>query len=417
MTPRRVLVTGAAGFIGSHQCRRLVADGVEVVGLDDLSDGSLANLADVPEVRLIEADLRDEVAVLDAARGCDVVIHLGAKRSVPRSMEQPGVTTDVNVRGTLNVLLAARDDGALVVAASSSSVYGDQTEFPLHESMRLRPRSPYAASKVANEIYCEGLWASFRVPSVCLRYFNVYGPRQDPASEYAAVVPRFTMACLSGAPPVIHGDGEQSRDFTYIDDVTDANLRAASVSESAFGKAFNVGGGGDPVSVNRLLALIAAAVGVTPEPRVRATSSGGRSNNTGRRVRGAGRRSDTGPQWLSMKACDEPSPGSRRTHEGRSPGYGSCRLDHGRRAREPQAHGRGDGRFCRQGRDAATRGGALPRAGPRRPPRGRARERAPLVHYQRTRGGGRRQVAFICVGRPPDRPGRPQPRSRRGSGA
>ena len=266
MTPRRVLVTGAAGFIGSHQCRRLVADGVDVVGLDDLSDGTIENLADVPEVRLIEADLRDEGAVVAAARGCDVVIHLGAKRSVPRSMEQPGTTTDVNVRGTLNVLLAARESGAVVVAASSSSVYGDQTEFPLRESMRLRPRSPYAASKIANEIYCEGLWASFGIPAVCLRYFNVYGPRQDPESQYAAVVPRFTTACLSGDRPVIHGDGEQSRDFTYIDDVTDANLRAAAAPESAYGKAFNVGGGGAPVSVNRLLALIAADVGVTPDP-------------------------------------------------------------------------------------------------------------------------------------------------------
>jgi UDP-glucose 4-epimerase len=266
MTPRRVLVTGAAGFIGSHQCRRLVADSVEVVGFDDLSDGTLENLSDVPEVRLIEADLRDEAAVLDAARGCDVVIHLGAKRSVPRSMEEPGLTTDVNVRGTLNVLLAARESGAVVVAASSSSVYGDQTEFPLRESMRPQPRSPYAASKLADEVYAAGMWASFKIPTVCLRYFNVYGPRQDPASEYAAVVPRFAVACLTGARPVIHGDGEQSRDFTYIDDVTDANLRAAAAPESAYGEAFNVGGGGAPVSVNRLLALIAAEVGVTPDP-------------------------------------------------------------------------------------------------------------------------------------------------------
>jgi UDP-glucose 4-epimerase len=266
MTPHRILVTGAAGFIGSHQCRRLIAEGLEVVGLDDLSDGSLEHLADVPEVRFVEADLRDEAAVADAARGCDAVIHLGAKRSVPRSMEQPGLTTDVNVRGTLNVLLAAREADAAVVSASSSSVYGDQTEFPLRESMTPQPRSPYAASKLAAEIYCAGLWASYGVRAVSMRYFNVYGPGQDPASEYAAVVPRFTVACLTGAAPVIHGDGEQSRDFTYIDDVTRANLRAAAAPEPAYGRAFNVGGGGDPTSVNRLLALIAAETGASPQP-------------------------------------------------------------------------------------------------------------------------------------------------------
>jgi nucleoside-diphosphate-sugar epimerase len=266
MTSQRVLVTGAAGFIGSHQCRRLVAEGIQVVGLDDLSDGTLDNLADVSEVRFVQADLRDEAAVRAAAGGCDAVIHLGAKRSVPRSMEQPGLTTDVNVRGTLNVLLAAREAGATVVSASSSSVYGDQTTFPLHEDMTPRPRSPYAASKLAGEVYCAGLWAAFAIPTVAMRYFNVYGPGQDPASEYAAVVPRFAVACLTGARPVVHGDGEQSRDFTYIDDVTTANLQAARAPERAFGRAYNIGGGGEPTSVNELLAMIAAEAGATPDP-------------------------------------------------------------------------------------------------------------------------------------------------------
>lgn len=266
MTLQRVLVTGAAGFIGSHQCRRLVAEGIRVVGLDDLSDGTLDNLADVPEVRFVQGDLRDETAVRAAAAGCDAVIHLGAKRSVPRSMEQPGLTTDVNVRGTLNVLLAAREAGATVVSASSSSVYGDQTTFPLHEDMVLRPRSPYAASKLAGEIYCASLWVSFAIPTVAMRYFNVYGPGQDPASEYAAVVPRFAVACLTGTRPVVHGDGDQSRDFTYIDDVTTANLLAAQAPDAAYGRAYNIGGGGEPTSVNELLALVAAEAGASPDP-------------------------------------------------------------------------------------------------------------------------------------------------------
>lgn len=269
-----MLVTGAAGFIGSHQCRRLVAEGIDVVGLDDLSDGTLDNLADVPQLRFVQADLRDEAAVAEAAAGCDAIIHLGAKRSVPRSMEQPGLTTDVNVRGTLNVLLAARAAGAAVVSASSSSVYGDQTTFPLLEDMAPRPRSPYAASKLAGEVYCASLWAAFAIPTVSMRYFNVYGPGQDPESEYAAVVPRFAVACLTGARPVVHGDGTQSRDFTYIDDVTTANLLAARAPEAAFGRAYNIGGGGTPTSVNTLLAMIAAEAGTTPDPVFEASRAG-----------------------------------------------------------------------------------------------------------------------------------------------
>jgi UDP-glucose 4-epimerase len=263
---RHVLVTGAAGFIGSNLCRRLVAEGSRVRGLDDLSDGSVENLHDVPEVDLVEADLRDERAVSEAAHGCAVVFHQGAKRAVERSMALPILTSEVNVLGTLHVLLAARDAGAVVVSASSSSVYGDQESFPLHEAQEPRPRSPYAASKLAAEIYCAAGWRAFTVPSISLRYFNVYGPGQDPANEYAAVVPRFVEACLSGCRPVIHGDGEQARDFTYIDDAIDANILAARAPEQAFGRAFNIGGGGTPTSVNRLLDLIAGICGATPEP-------------------------------------------------------------------------------------------------------------------------------------------------------
>jgi nucleoside-diphosphate-sugar epimerase len=266
MRDDRVLVTGAAGFIGSHLCRRLVADGLTVVGLDDLSENDADALTATPEVEFVQADLRDQAAVIAAARGCSTIYHQGAKRSVPRSMDEPALFTEVNVGGTLNVLLAAREAGAVVVSASSSSVYGDQSEFPLRESMTPRPRSPYAASKLATEIYCASLWRSFGVPAVSLRYFNVYGPGQSPKSEYAAVVPRFAVACMRGEPPVIHGDGEQTRDFTYIDDVVDANIRASRTPEHSYGLAFNIGGGAEPTSVNRLLQLIAADVGVDPDP-------------------------------------------------------------------------------------------------------------------------------------------------------
>lgn len=262
----RVLVTGAAGFIGSHLCRRLVAEAHEVVGFDDLSAGDVANLADVPEVRLVEADLRDEAAVADAARGCGAILHHAARKSVPRSVREPEVFVDVNVRGTLNVLLAAREGPATAVFASSSSVYGDQDVFPLREDAEPRPRSPYAATKLAGEALFRSWWHSYRVPTVTLRYFNVYGPGQDPASEYAAVIPRFATACLNGGTPVVYGDGEQGRDFTFIDDVVDANLLAIAAPERAFGHVLNAGAGRAPTTINELLALVAEHAGVSPEP-------------------------------------------------------------------------------------------------------------------------------------------------------
>jgi len=236
------------------------------VGLDDLSDGTTENLRDLPDVHLVEADLRDEEAVRRAADGCEAILHHAAMKSVPRSIRMPGPFTDVNVRGTLNVLLAARVRGAAVVFASSSSVYGDQEVFPVREDMDPRPRSPYAATKLAGEGLCRSWWHSYSVPVVAYRYFNVYGPGQDPASEYAAVIPRFTVACLRGEAPVIYGDGEQARDFTYIDDVVEANLLAARSPERAAGRVLNIAGGAKPTSINRLLGMIAEEVGVHPEP-------------------------------------------------------------------------------------------------------------------------------------------------------
>ena len=261
-----MLVTGAAGFIGSHLCRRLVADGVDVVAMDDLSEGSVDALRDLPEVRFVEADIRDEATLSDAAKGCDAILHQAAKRSVPFSIREPGLVTDVNLRGSFNVLLAARDVGAVFVQASSSSVYGDQDSFPVREKMQPLPRSPYAAAKAAAELYATACWHSYRVPTVSLRYFNAYGPGQDPESEYAAVVPRFVSACLTGERPIVHGDGQQSRDFTYIDDVVEANIRAMYAKEPAYGLAFNVGGGTTPTSIGELLALVGELCGVTPEP-------------------------------------------------------------------------------------------------------------------------------------------------------
>jgi UDP-N-acetylglucosamine/UDP-N-acetyl-alpha-D-glucosaminouronate 4-epimerase len=264
----RYLVTGAAGFIGSHLCRRLVADGHEVVGMDDLSEGDAEkNLADVPEVRLDVAGLLDLTALAKAALGCQVILHQAARKSVPRSVREPETFVDVNVRGTLNVLLAARDAGAAVVSASSSSVYGDQEVMPLREDLDPRPMSPYAATKLAGEGLARSWWHSYGVPTVSLRYFNVYGPYQDPKSEYAAVVPRFAAACLHGGTPVVYGDGEQARDFTYIDDVVEANLLASRAPEGARGTVLNVGAGREPTTVNRLLELVGEAAGRSPEPR------------------------------------------------------------------------------------------------------------------------------------------------------
>lgn len=266
MGRRRVLVTGAAGFIGSHLCRRLVAEGDEVVAFDDLSAGSTDNLSDVGEARFVEADVLDLSALVAAAEGCEAIFHLAAMRSVQRSMEDPSPTVTVNAHGTFNVLLAAREHGAAVVSSSSSSVYGDQEVFPVHEGLDPAPLSPYGASKLASEIYCGALRRAYGIRAVSLRYFNVYGPRQDPEGQYAAVVPLFVTACLSGERPVVHGDGLQARDFTYVDDAVEANVLAARAPEEALGRAFNVSGGGRPTSVLGLLGKIAERCGVDPDP-------------------------------------------------------------------------------------------------------------------------------------------------------
>ena len=252
----RVLVTGGAGFIGSNLVRALLARGDDVRVLDNFSTGNRANLAGLDrDVELVEGDLRSYERVHAAVRGAEVVFHQGALPSVPRSVQDPLTTTAVNVEGTLNVLLAARDSGARrIVNASSSSVYGNGGELPRTESQLPDPISPYAVAKLAAERFCTSFSRVYAMEVVSLRYFNVFGPRQDPMSQYAAVVPRFVRAVATGEPVTVYGDGEQSRDFTFVDNVVSANLLAAD-APGVEGAIVNVAMGGS-TTVNELAATI-----------------------------------------------------------------------------------------------------------------------------------------------------------------
>lgn len=234
------LVTGGAGFIGSHLVETLLARGRRVRVLDDFSSGRREFLPQRSEIEVIAGDLRDPEILRRAVAGVEVVFHQGALRSVPRSVEDPFAYHDVNATGTMRLLLAARDAGVRrVVFASSSSVYGDQPVLPLHEDLRPQPISPYGASKLIGEHYCANFARHYGLETVSLRYFNVFGPRQDPNSEYAAVIARFILAARRGAPLEVHGDGKQTRDFTYIANVVDANLAAAEAPGVA-GEVFNI---------------------------------------------------------------------------------------------------------------------------------------------------------------------------------
>ena len=236
----RFLVTGGAGFIGSHIVEALVEDGKRVRVLDNLSTGRWENIAPfLNGVEFIVGDLRDANTVRQAVAGVDYVLHQGAIASVTRSVRDPVPTETANVVGTLNLLIGARDAGVRrVVYASSSSVYGDTPTLPKVETMPSHPKSPYAVSKMAMEYHCRAFTDLHGLETVGLRYFNVFGPRQDPASEYAAVIPKFITAMLRGERPTIYGDGTQSRDFTYVSDVVAANLLAATAPDMA-GCVFN----------------------------------------------------------------------------------------------------------------------------------------------------------------------------------
>lgn len=240
------LITGGAGFIGSHLAQNLLEQGHDVRIFDNFSTGRTVNLSpmqdgeDGSRIEIVEGDLRSYHSVWAAMQGVNYVLHQGALPSVPRSIADPISSNEVNVTGTLNVLHSARDAGVRrVVFASSSSVYGDNPKLPKVETMTPRPRSPYAVSKLAAEQYCGVFTQIYGLETVALRYFNVFGPRQDPQSLYSAVIPKFVTAALEGRPVTIHGDGTQSRDFTYIDNVVNANLRAC-LAEDGAGHAVNV---------------------------------------------------------------------------------------------------------------------------------------------------------------------------------
>lgn len=251
------LVTGAAGFIGSNIVEALLEKGAAVRGLDDFSTGHRRNLEPfLDDIDLIEGSITDGAVCARAVKGVDYVLHQAAIPSVPRSIADPTRTHAANVTGLVNMLTAAKDARvARFVFASSSSVYGDTPALPKSEDMPLNPKSPYAAQKAAGELYARSFFSSFGLPTVCLRYFNVFGKRQDPGSPYSAVLPIFITRILRGETVTIHGDGEQTRDFCHVGNVVAANLLAAECPDAALGKVFNIACG-ERTSLNRIVAML-----------------------------------------------------------------------------------------------------------------------------------------------------------------
>jgi nucleoside-diphosphate-sugar epimerase len=270
-----VLVTGGAGFIGSHIAARFVESGARVRVVDDLSTGHLENLDEVGRgVDFIKGSLNDETTLKRALEDVELVFHEAAIPSVPRSVEDPRQTHDACVNATFSLLLAARDSQVRrLIYAASSSAYGDQPTLPKVEDMRPEPLSPYAAAKLMGEYYCQVFSRTFALETVCLRYFNVFGPRQDPSSQYSGVISRFIGALMKNERPVIYGDGEQSRDFTFISNVVDANVRA-SESTKAAGEVINAATG-ERITLNALLEVLKLITGKTVvEAEFRETRTG-----------------------------------------------------------------------------------------------------------------------------------------------
>ena len=268
------LVTGGAGFIGSHIAESLVKRGERVRVLDNLMTGKRENLDHlVDKLEFIEADIRDANATRQAMEGVNIVYHEAAIPSVPRSVADPQLSHDVNVNGTFNVLMAARDAGVKrVIFAASSSAYGDTEVLPKTETMLPNPLSPYAAAKLVGELYCQTFTRVYGLETVALRYFNVFGPRQDPTSPYSGVISKFVTALLNNEAPTIFGDGEQSRDFTYIANVVDANLRAAEAPE-AVGQVMNLGIG-QRITLNQLFEELQKIIGTNLKPNYSPTRAG-----------------------------------------------------------------------------------------------------------------------------------------------
>jgi len=271
----KYLVTGGAGFIGSHLTRELVRQGHDVTVLDNMSTGRHETIADVRErIRFVEGSITDIDTVMDCCEGVDCVFHQAALPSVPRSVADPLTSDENNIGGTLRVFWGAHQQGVRrVVFAASSSVYGNTQELPKHEGMRPRPLSPYAVNKHVGELYGSVFNDLYGLSTVGLRYFNVFGPWQDPNSQYAAVVPNFITAFLAGEAPVIHGDGLQSRDFTFIQNVVEANIAAAAAEPSAGGRSYNVALGGR-ITVKDLCLKIREKLGSDIEPIHEETRSG-----------------------------------------------------------------------------------------------------------------------------------------------
>ena len=276
------LVTGGGGFIGSNLAEAILGNGDSVRVLDDFSTGRRENLDEAPAwaragggtFEVVEGDIRDVETCRATTEGADYVLHQAAMPSVPRSIEDPAGSNAVNVTGTLNLLLAARDAGVKrFVSASSSSLYGESDVLPKVETMPTRPISPYALQKLAGETYCGLFHRLWDLPTVALRYFNVFGPRQDPHSQYSAVVPRFVTAIKKGERPIIYGDGEHTRDFTFVSNAVQANLLACDAGEAAFGEAYNIACG-YRISLNRLVEILAGFAGVEVEPEYAAPRPG-----------------------------------------------------------------------------------------------------------------------------------------------
>ncbi|UCD16859.1 MAG: SDR family oxidoreductase [Candidatus Zixiibacteriota bacterium] len=261
------LITGGAGFIGSNIAAELTKRGEQVRIIDNYSTGNRGNIRDFESsMEIIDGDIRDFWTVRDAVEGVDFVLHQAALPSVPRSVKNPLTSNSVNIDGTLNILEASRQAAVKrVVLASSSSIYGDTPELPKREEMRTKPLSPYAVTKLANEKYAEVFYELYGLETVALRYFNIFGPRQDPDSEYSAVIPKFINALQLKKPPIVFGDGEQSRDFTFVENAVQANL-LATTAENAVGKYYNIACGAR-YTLNELIVLLKEIIGVDIQPR------------------------------------------------------------------------------------------------------------------------------------------------------